>query len=72
MTFDGATYQFQMGAGCPSVPQEVGRPVYVRSLLPLGSPGTNLILLEEDETCAILSIRPPAVFSGHPLLPPKS
>ena len=76
VNIDGATYQLQTGAGCPSARQEVGRPVYMRSLLPLGTADADLILLEERETCAILAIEAAAdtspLLSATALWPAKS
>jgi hypothetical protein len=54
----GIIYEVQTAAGCPDAPRAVGKPVFVRSLGALGSPGAELVLLPEHQTCAILAIQP--------------
>ena len=54
---DGTQYLVRTAEGCPHVSLEVGRPVYVRSPGPLGSPGAELVLLAEREACAIVTMQ---------------
>ena len=71
---DGALYQVRAGEGCPDAPQAVGRPVFVRSPRPLGSPDADLVLLEQGESCPILALQstaaPAWASSTTPPAPP--
>lgn len=55
---DGAVYQARIADGCKDVAREVGNTVYVRSPGPLGSSGSELVLLDERQSCSITSVQP--------------
>jgi hypothetical protein len=55
---DGTFYAARIGDGCNDVSHEVGKTVYVRSPGPLGSAGSELVLLDERQSCSITSIQP--------------
>ena len=55
---DGTTYQVQTGDGCPDAPQAVDGPVFVRTPERLDSPGAELVLLADQESCAIVTAAP--------------
>ena len=54
----GTVYQVQTGAGCPAAPQAVDGPVFVRTPDRLDSPGAELVLLADQEACAIVTAAP--------------
>jgi hypothetical protein len=64
---NGTLYAARTAAGCQDVLREIGKTVYVRSPGPLGSSGSELVLLDERQSCAITSMQPmPGTAAPNP------
>jgi hypothetical protein len=61
---DGTLYAARTADGCKDVVREVGKTVYVRSPGPLGSSGSELVLLDERQSCSITSLQPMSATSA--------
>ena len=63
---DGTLYAARTADGCKDVLRELGKTVYVRSPGPLGSSGSELVLLDERQSCAITSMQPMSASASMP------